>query len=64
MKTMKNAYICPKMEVIEVEIQQMIATSNFIDIDSGQQGEESEDFALERDRGVWGNLWDESSDYR
>lgn len=64
MKTMKKAYIRPEIEVVGIEAQQMFASSNSIDIDSGQKGEESEDFALERDRGTWGNLWDESSNSR
>lgn len=59
MKTGKKRYICPEIEVVEINVTCPLATSNELNIDSSQQGEEEEDFALRRDnnRGTWGNLW-------
>ena len=43
------------MDVIEIDICQIIATS--LNIDSGFQGDYDEDFVKEH-RGTWGNLWE------
>ena len=43
------------MDVIEIDICPIIATS--LNIDSGSQGDYDEDFVKEH-RGTWGNLWE------
>ena len=53
---MKKIYEKPKMEVIEIDICTMFATSCYIDENS--PGDFKEDFNNKRRRGTWGNLWE------
>lgn len=49
---MKQNYIAPEMEIVEMELEAIISMS----INMQEQGDENEDFARGR-RGTWGNLW-------
>lgn len=53
---MKEEYVKPTMEAIEIENIDMFASST-IDINNGTQGDSPEDFTP-RKRGTWGNLWE------
>lgn len=53
---MKKTYIAPQMEVVELDVVSMIATSepkfeNAEDSEGGMEGDAN------RRRGEWGNLW-------
>lgn len=51
---MKTSYIKPALEIVDVEIEKMIATSQ---IEIGESKEEGTTDANGH-RGAWGNLWD------
>lgn len=53
---MKEEYVKPTMDIMEIESTSMLASSG-LDIDRGSQGDFTEDFAPEK-RGTWGNLWE------
>ena len=53
----KKKYITPVMEIAELEVVEMLATSNK---DFNVSDETTKDDAVmsNRNRGTWGNLWD------
>lgn len=61
MKREKKIYVCPEIEVIEIESTHLLAISHELSVDSEHQGDEEADFTQKRDnsRGEWGNLWDD-----
>lgn len=52
----KNAYITPAMEVMNVEVEEMIATSVLLGID--EEGADNVTTDSRGRRGTWGNLWE------
>ena len=52
----KKEYIKPEIEVAEVELVEMFATSFELNEDSGNDGSLSNSYRPGR-RGEWGNLW-------
>ena len=52
----KKAYITPEMEVMNVEVEEMIATSVLLDINEEGQNDVVTDSRGRR--GTWGNLWE------
>lgn len=60
MTKMKNVYQKPEIEILEIDLQSMIATSVTSDGEGLGNGGES-DGGMEaegnRHRGEWGNLW-------
>ena len=50
---MKQTYIAPEMEIVEIELETIVSMS----INTEEQGDEPNDFAHQR-RGTWGNLWE------
>ena len=56
----KKRYECPRMNVINLEIAQMIATSGDVTVggwgDGGRLGGGEAEESVSR-RGKWGNLW-------
>ena len=50
----KKTYIAPAMEIVEIEMVSMIATSG-IGVDSDHDGGYEQ--LSNRRRGTWGNLW-------
>lgn len=56
MKKMKNVYVKPEMDVMEITVESMIATStSTIPV---VPGENDEDPRANDHRGSWGNLWE------
>ena len=58
----KQQYIAPRMEVIELEVQETILVASGETDSTGTGGgppvgDETEDLSTTR-RGTWGNLWD------
>lgn len=53
---MKDTYMKPTIDVIEIGPCEMLALSFYIN--SEEKGDYAADFARER-RGVWGDLWEE-----
>lgn len=53
-------YQKPNMEVIEISPCMFLASS--FGIDDSSQGNFTVDFARERHRGIWGNLWENDKD--
>jgi len=51
---MKELYIQPLIEVVEVETEEMLALSV-----SDEQASSNEDVLMHKRRGTWGNLWEE-----
>lgn len=60
---MKKKYQVPEIEIIEFELETIIATSpgtNLPGVDGGENGGDTPDEADgNRHRGEWGNLWAE-----
>ena len=55
----KKAYITPEMEVMNVEVEEMIATSGVLGISIDEDGTDEEVVTDSRGRrGTWGNLWE------
>ncbi len=52
----KKKYIKPEIEVAEVELVEMLATSFELNEDGGNDGSLSNSYRPGR-RGEWGNLW-------
>lgn len=59
METGERRYVCPEIEVVEMDLSYPLTVSNELNMDSSQQGEEEEDFAQKRDnsRDAWGDIW-------
>lgn len=61
--TMKKMYIAPTVEVVNIDMVSMIATSNPVDSNlpggggSGGNSQGGMDADGNRHRGEWGNLW-------
>ncbi len=49
----KKVYIAPQMEVVDIEVAQMLATSDRIPVED----EWGESAVNNKRRGQWGNLW-------
>ena len=54
----KKAYITPEMEVMNVEVEEMIATSGVLGVTIDEAGEEQVTTDSRGRRGTWGNLWE------
>lgn len=54
----KNAYITPEMEVMNVEVEEMIATSGVLGISIDEDGANDVVTDSRGRRGTWGNLWE------
>lgn len=54
---MKQEYVAPEIEVVDVEVEEMLAVSS-IGYTTGKASEEYEALSNKR-RGKWGDLWDE-----
>lgn len=52
MMDMKELYIQPRVEVVEVEAEEMLALSV-----NEEQASSEEDVLAGKRRGTWGNLW-------
>ena len=52
---MKNEYIKPQMEAIEIEVETVMMQGSFSDL---VEGETSDTFDSRSRRGSWGNLWE------
>lgn len=55
MKKMKNVYVKPEMDVTEITVESMLASSSTTSV---EPGENEEDPSANSHRGSWGNLWD------
>ena len=55
----KNAYITPAMEVMNVEVEEMIATSGVLGISIDEDGANEVVTDSRGRRGTWGNLWED-----
>ena len=54
----KNAYITPAMEVMNVEVEEMIATSGVLGISIDEESANEVVTDSRGRRGSWGNLWE------
>ena len=54
----KKAYITPEMEVMNVEVEEMIATSGVLGISIDEDGADDVVTDSRGRRGTWGNLWE------
>ena len=54
----KKAYITPEMEVMNVEVEEMIATSGVLGISIDEEGANEVVTDSRGRRGTWGNLWE------
>lgn len=54
----KKAYITPVIEVMNVEVEEMIATSGVLGVTIDEAGEEEVTTDSRGRRGTWGNLWE------
>ena len=51
---MKTKYVQPQTEILEVEIENIIALSY-----SDEKADSKEDVLVNKRRGTWGNFWEE-----
>lgn len=60
---MKNIYLKPLTETVEVILQQIIAASEYIPINESENPIEDEGgVAVRRRRDTWGNIWDDEEE--